>query len=312
MSAVRDCPNCGRDSFVRLHASVELERDGEIRDSLVRDRIPYKPSEAELKDLTRFMHGGPGELASCQVCGLVVRQEDEQPHCETDHYDQELLYLLYPRYRRAFEAKLRFCLPLLPHRAEIVEVGSHTGAFLEVAENVGWRPTGLDIGADTRAYATRRGLRVRGENLHDAHLRNGAADGVFIWNCFEQLGDPRQALRDTYRILRPGGVLVVRVPNLAFYERFRRRGAFVSLVHQNLLGFPYQHGYTPATLGAAMRAGGFDVLCGIDSNLLTSPFPQWTRKLERERRRVHVPERVHSPDELSGPWIELVCRRQKS
>jgi SAM-dependent methyltransferase len=296
---------------VRLHASAELDRDSEIRELLVLDRIGYKPSDAELMDLTRFMHGGPGELASCQICGLVVRREDDQPYYETDQYDRELLEVLYPRYRGAFESKMGYLHSLLPSRAEVVEVGSHTGAFLEVAENAGWRPTGLDIGEDTSTYAIRRGLRVHRESLHDARLPTGTAHGVFIWNCFEQIGDPKQALSDTHRILQPGGVLVVRVPNLAYYERYHRRRAFVSLVHQNLLGFPYQHGYTPATLGAAMRAGGFQVLCGIDSNLLTSPFPQWTHKLERERRRACVPERVHSPDKLSGPWIELVCRRMR-
>jgi len=257
------------------------------------------------------MHGGPGELARCRYCGVTVRREQMPASYDTDKYDLAMLDVLYPRYRRAFARRARRYFPLLSAGAEVLEIGCHTGAFLEVAECCGWRPTGLDIGEDTSRYAARRGLHVIRNTLHEARLAGAFAEALFIWNCFEQMEDPLGTLREAHRFLRDDALLIVRVPNLAFYERQRRRRAYLALVHQNLLGFPYQLGYTPATLSAVLRSGGFEIVSGHDCNLLISPFPELTQDVKRERRTLQVDERARPPERLSGPWIELVGRRRR-
>lgn len=295
---------------MRLHTRATLAREAREREGFVRRRFRGSPSKPELMDLTRFMHGGPGELHACGRCGVAVRREDApEAHYENDTYDHDVLNSVYPRYRQAFAAKADFYIPLLPARAEVVEIGSHTGAFLEAAESWGWRATGLDIGADTSAFARKRGLSVRRECLHRTTLKAGSASAIFLWNCFEQLPDPGETLRDAHGLLKRDGLIVVRVPNLAFYLQQQRRRGMLSLAHNNLLGFPYQLGYTPATLQSTLRRGGFEPIGGVDSYLLTLPFPQWTAALEREQRKTRVEQKAATPEKLSGPWIEMICRR---
>ena len=63
------------------------------------------------------------------------------------------------------------------------------------------------------------------------------------------------------------GVLAIRVPNGAFYAAVRRRLDGIAgpiaralLAHNNLLGFPYRHGFTVQSLTLLLEDTGFDVV----------------------------------------------------
>src|SRR5262249_22810727 len=148
----------------------------------------------------------------------------------------------YPRYREAFERKRQIYRPLLPPAAEVLEIGSHLGAFLEVAENWGWKPIGLDIGAETGAFAKRQGATIKRAELAEFSPRLRRLDAVFIWNCFEQLEDPQRILAESRQRVAEHGLIVLRVPNGDFYRRSAPR-QWRSLTYNNLLGFPYLNGY---------------------------------------------------------------------
>jgi hypothetical protein len=82
---------------------------------------------------------------------------------------------------------------LLREHADVLEIGSHLGGFLQTAEQWGWRPTGLDIGASTSSFARRQGLSTKRRAIGD-YFPHRRSDAVYIWNCFEQLDDPSAIL----------------------------------------------------------------------------------------------------------------------
>jgi hypothetical protein len=51
--------------------------------------------------------------------------------------------------------------------------------------------------------------------IDDAELAAGSQDGVVVWHALEHLDRPEEALGRLHGWLRPGGSLVVAVPNLA-------------------------------------------------------------------------------------------------
>lgn len=154
------------------------------------------------------MHDGPASLVACAECGLLRRAEEatlEHSNYAEDANDPVIMQLTLPRYVDAFRKKREAFEPVAPASAEVLEVGSHLGAFLSVAEEWNWRPTGLDPGRDTSAFARRQGVSVLRERIEDARLRPGSFDSVFLWNCFDQLSDPRRTLDHAWRVLKRWG-----------------------------------------------------------------------------------------------------------
>jgi len=293
-------------------SSDQIDREGVLRASFVDERLGHRPEYVEAMDLTRFQHGGPARLLACEHCGALLRDERLAAHYETDVYDPALMSHLYPRYLRAFEEKKSQYEPLLRDRAEVLEVGSHLGAFLEAAENWGWHPIGLDIGKSTSSFAKLQGGSVKQVPVED-YSPKCRPQAIFIWNCFEQLDDPLATLKRSHQLLDRHGILVIRVPNADFYHRQRHeleakrsRLALKLLGYNNLLGFPYLHGFGRATLEAMLRANRFEPLHSHSSSLLTPPYPQMSQGLRTEWREVR---RLGERDVNNGPWIELVSRR---
>lgn len=246
----------------------------------------------------------------CARCGTLRRWDEHRANYETDQYDAELLRLVYPRYLQAFERKRPRYEPLLRPRAEVLEIGSHVGAFLEAAENWGWKPIGLDIGAETSAFARRQGATVKRVALEDYSAQLRPVDAVFIWNCFEQLGDPQCSLKEARRLLARHGLVVLRVPNGEFYRQRIGGGRrwLPSLGYNNLLGFPYLNGYGVDALERLLRDAQFEPISTFATCLLTPPYPEMNPPLRHQWRTIE--KQAERGEARGSPWIEIVGRAE--
>jgi hypothetical protein len=220
----------------------------------------------------------------------------------------------YPRYVQAFRNKVAGYRPLLRPNADVVELGPHLGGFLQTAEEWDWRSVGVDVGVDTTAFMRRNGLTVRHAALEDARIRDRSCDALFIWNCFEQLIEPMDTLRTAHGLLKKHGLLIVRVPNLAFYEEFRHSRGLgrKALAYNNLLGFPYLYGYTLENLNRLLASAGFTYERGFNSELVTNVSARVAREQARVSRLVGDWSSRTSRSTLTGPWIEAAYRRSPS
>lgn len=310
----------------------QLEEECRIRAEFVRRRLTRPVNAAEAKDLTDFFHAEKAEIQECTTCTLLIRHEHEPPPAEEyaqDEYDRDVVEQEYPAYVSAFRRKETPYRALLPPAARILEVGSHYGAFLQVAGEWGWQAEGVDVGKDTSAFANSKGFRVHDVELQEAGFPPAAFDGVFIWNCFEQIDDAGPVLEASHRILKPGGLLVVRTPNGLFYSTcellFRERQLHPettqflidTMGYNNLLGFPYLYGHNRATLERLIEPRGFRLEGVLNSELLTLPVPDKSPEVLREERIINAEMRMlansvlaNSAGVLAGPWIELWFRRQ--
>jgi SAM-dependent methyltransferase len=331
------CPVCLGASFSVLMSAADLAREAQIRDRFIGQRVTKPLSQGERKDLTDFFHNERADLIECASCGVLLRSECGQPaggsdsgarSYSEDEYDPEAIDRIYPKYVRAFAAKEQPYRVLLPAGAQVVELGSHYGAFLEIAANWGWHAIGVDIGEDSSRYARSHGFDVRSCELAECSFDDSSLDGLFIWNCFDQIKDSRPVLEEARRLLKRGGLLAVRTPNGLFYTRCEAllrdprlpaaAGQFLieAMAYNNLLAFPYQYGYNAAALGRLIEPFGFRCEGTLNSELLTLPLPEDPDWVLREERTIQ--EGVHllahsvlrnREGELAGPWIELWFRR---
>jgi 2-polyprenyl-3-methyl-5-hydroxy-6-metoxy-1,4-benzoquinol methylase len=110
--------------------------------------------------------------------------------------------------------------------ARVLDYGCGPGFFLKACLDAGMTPMGIDFSPAAASYARERfGLDVRSvENSSLSSLGDGTLDLVTAWQVVEHLRRPRETLTDMVRVLRPGGVLAIAVPNLGCW-RHRVEGA---------------------------------------------------------------------------------------
>jgi len=228
-----------------------------MRDAFFARRLDRHRSHAELRDLTDVLLGTPADLLRCGPCGILIR--DDAPDDEAfrgDRYERAVLDSLHAVHAAAFREKERDYRALLRGGARVVEVGSYAGGFLATARQWEWDAVGVDIGGDTSRYARALGFDVRSLPLEKCGFERESFDAVFIWNCFEQLPEPRVALAEARRILRRSGVLVIRVPDAGFYAHCPR---LAPLAYNGLLGWPHRFGFDAAALRRMAEEEGFAV-----------------------------------------------------
>ena len=126
---------------------------------------------------------------------------------------------------------------LLAPDLEYLEVGCGGGAVCRRVAEVA-RVTGVDVSdiALDRAKSAEKGndrvTYVKG-SAPDLPIDDESVDGVYCFEVLEHLWDPVAAVREMVRVVRPGGFLLVSMPNrfsLDLYLEKSLRGRFTDLV----------------------------------------------------------------------------------
>lgn len=162
-------------------------------------------------------------LARCAECGLLFAHPPDAVDTSrtrmTDE-DRRLEQRVAARRRPHFAQMLRAAGP--PGR--LLDVGAGVGELLMVARAAGWEAVGVDVDPAVVAHARERGLDVRLGELKPLALPAGSFDLATLWNVIDFVPDPVSLLAECRRVLRPGGRIFVRTPNVPF----QREGARVT------------------------------------------------------------------------------------
>lgn len=311
------CVVCGAADTAEIAGPSEIREEAErLWEFHMRRLSPRTPPE-RLVDRVAFSQEPPWRVVRCLLCGLVYRNPVERPAALRSTYadapiDRDALDALHDAQTRTYHAQARRLARLLDRRGTGLEVGSYVGAFLAAARAQGWNFEGLDVNPAVNAYTRSRGFVVHDGDLERFVAIDRTFDAVAIWNTFDQLPDPRAALRAVLRLLRDGGALALRVPNGACYAKWRPRlngssprGRLATsvLAHNNLLTFPYRFGFTPESLTMLLRDIGFRVV-KIVPDVLVPTADEWTR------RWAALEERLVKPlTRRWSPWFEVYGTR---
>jgi len=95
----------------------------------------------------------------------------------------------------------------------LVDVGCGRGDFLARMKSLGWNVLGIEPDPVAAALAERRGIPVFCGSLSEAALPDSVADQVLMHHVLEHTPDPWTMIDESFRILRPGGQLLIVTPN---------------------------------------------------------------------------------------------------
>jgi SAM-dependent methyltransferase len=137
-----------------------------------------------------------------------------------DHYRQNYAVSL-GRYAAADErnrARLAELERWCPVRGRLLEVGAAYGHSLDLARKRGWDVEGVELSPRAAAYARENfGLTVFNCDLVETPLSDESFDAVIMWHVLEHVRNPKEQLLRVAAVLKHGGVLGIRVPNIGSY-----------------------------------------------------------------------------------------------
>lgn len=205
---------------------------------------------------------GPGEsfrLLRCSLCQLVRTEPQLKPDQLEPHYGRgywgrtradDLAWVRRDqRHRTAFLARFR-------RQGRLLDVGCGLGLFLLALDPARWDRHGLEAMPLPYQEAARMlgAERIVAGELITAGLARGEFDVVTFWDVLEHLPNPRAALAEAARLLRPGGLVLLTLPNFASYQarRFGEDWYALSLPH-------HLYHFTPTTLTRLLEPTGFRV-----------------------------------------------------
>ncbi len=227
-----------------------------------------------------ILNDAPYELLRCSSCGTAVTAGAEPPRL----YESGAYGTGAPRLRtvaapilRAFDRqRLAMLRDQAPAPARLLDVGAGRGRFVVSARRAGYDAHGLEPAASRAHAAAATGALVQHASVDSAEIATGSYDVATLWHVLEHLDDPRAALTRVGGWLRPGGALLVGVPNL---DSLQARIGGERWYH---LDVPrHRVHFTPSGIDRLLLRAGFAPLRTHHLLLEHNPFGMWQSLMNR-------------------------------
>ncbi|MGH2638356.1 MAG: class I SAM-dependent methyltransferase [Rhabdochlamydiaceae bacterium] len=253
MSKAIDCPLCNSPEhrLVRVDCGRSIVRCSACQFLYVNPQ----PTDDELERLYGQEYYGEG---STQVQGSLSHR--------------------LPVFQYGIEAVSKLVKP-----GKLLDDGCGTGEFLDLAQKFGWDAMGIELSENAGSFAVKKGLKVEIGTLTGKNYPAERFDVVTVWDVLEHLSAPRKEVEAIWRVLRPGGIVVIRVPNTQFQlMKALVREKLLKRKPDSLQADLHLNHFTPRTLRRLLESCGFEVIkneTGVSENAVYRPdVPLWLKK----------------------------------
>lgn len=201
--------------------SQKIEFPCPVCDSTKREKFldPWVDEQDPAK-LYGAASGIPGTqyLVKCTDCDMIYESprydaativKGYMASQEADHDSQ------YPmRVNSFYQALVKHTHLIPPKGARVLDIGTAGGAFLDAARKFGYDAHGMEPSADLVARGKARGLQIEQGTIDNHSFEPGSFDMVCLWDVIEHLPDPKAALVEIRKLLKPDGIFLINFPDI--------------------------------------------------------------------------------------------------
>jgi SAM-dependent methyltransferase len=214
-------------------------------------------------------------IVACTTCGLGRYQPPLGDEEVARFYPDEYYGVLGTKFQPIVERLVRlvgarhvaFLARGLSPGGRVLDVGCGRGVILGPLADLGFEVHGVERTASAAAGADERAEICIAPRLADAGYPDEYFDEVVVWHVLEHLQDPLALIAEARRILRPGGRLIVAVPNFSSAQaRWSGPDWFHLDAPRHLFHFPLD------ALRRMLAGAGFEVESSHHFSLRQNPF----------------------------------------
>lgn len=165
---------------------------------------------------------GTQTLVTCTDCGMIF--ESPRYNAETivkgymaseeAGHDSQYPMRVNSFYRTLVKHAKRIPAP----GAKVLDIGTAGGAFLDAAKQYGYDAYGMEPSADLVTRGKARGLQIEQGTIENHTFEPSSFDMVCLWDVIEHLPDPKAALVEIRKLLKPGGILLINYPDIGTWQ----------------------------------------------------------------------------------------------
>ena len=174
----------------------------------------------------------------CGQCGLGWQHPLPTPEEIKSYYRSLPPYVIQgeKEKKEGFRRRIHQLAKLMPERGKLLDVGSGLGHFLHMAQQDGWDVEGIEPQTSAATYCQEKfGIEPHIGNIEESEFDPGSFDVVTLWDVLEHVHHPSHFLTYCIRLIAPGGLIVIAIPNSSGWPArlFKGRWRYVMFTHLN-------------------------------------------------------------------------------
>jgi SAM-dependent methyltransferase len=164
-------------------------------------------------------------LWRCAACSLVrtepqLTSRELEPFYAEEYWGEGEIEAADENWIRRDQRHRTGFLQRFRGEGSVLDVGCGLGFFLRALDPQRWDRHGVEpMPVPYRESARSLGSdRVHNSELIAAQLPSSNFDAITFWDSLEHLPNPRAILQEASRLLRPGGIILIGLPNFGGYQ----------------------------------------------------------------------------------------------